>query len=87
MFFCFRHSYDFRKNKNRSYRIGYAVSKDLKSWKRCDEKLGFVLSETGWDSQMQCYPNVFVMEDELYMLYNGNEFGKYGFGLAKLEVL
>lgn len=87
MFFCFRHSYDFRKNKDRSYRIGYAVSKDLKSWKRCDEKLGFALSETGWDSQMQCYPNVFVMEDEVYMLYNGNEFGKYGFGLAKLEVL
>ncbi len=87
MFFCFRHSFDFRKNKDRSYRIGYAVSKDLKNWSRQDEKLNFPLPETGWDSQMQCYPNVFVMEDHVYMLYNGNEFGKYGFGLAKLEEL
>lgn len=87
MFFCFRHSYDFRKNRDRSYRIGYAVSEDLKNWKRCDEKLNFPLPETGWDSQMQCYPNAFVMENQVYMLYNGNEFGKYGFGLAKLEEL
>ena len=34
---------------------------------------------------MQCYPNVFEMDNEIYMLYNGNAFGKYGFGLAKLE--
>ena len=33
---------------------------------------------------MMCYPNVFECDDDIYMLYNGNEFGKYGFGLAKL---
>ena len=34
---------------------------------------------------MHHYPHVFKLNDEIYMTYNGNEFGKYGFGLAKLE--
>lgn len=87
MFFCYRYSYDFRHNSARSYRIGYAYSDDLKNWKRCDEKLNFTIPEDGWDSQMQCYPNVFEMDQKLYMLYNGNEFGKNGFGLARMEEL
>ena len=85
MFFCYRYSNDFRENGERSYRIGYAYSENLQSWTRCDEKLNFTISKDGWDSQMQCYPNVFEMDNEIYMLYNGNAFGKYGFGLAKLE--
>lgn len=85
MFFCYRYSYDFRTNRNRSYRIGYAFSDDLKKWTRCDEKLNFTVSENGWDSQMQCYPNVFELNQKVYMLYNGNDFGKNGFGLAKME--
>lgn len=85
MFFCYRSSYDFRTNRERSYRIGYAVSEDLKTWDRRDEELNFTAPETGWDGQMNCYPNAFVTKGELYMLYNGNQFGKYGFGMAKLE--
>lgn len=87
MFFCYRHSYDFRHNRDRSYRLGYAYSYDLKKWQRNDAQLNFSPPQTGWDSQMQCYPHVFEMEKKLYMLYNGNEFGKYGFGLAELEEL
>lgn len=87
MFFCWRYSYDFRTNNRRSYRLGYAKSKDLYSWKRCDECLNFGCSESGWDSEMLCYPNVFIMDNELFLLYNGNGFGKSGFGLAKLEEL
>jgi hypothetical protein len=34
---------------------------------------------------MQCYPNVFQSDGRFYMLYNGNEFGRFGFGLAVLE--
>lgn len=84
MFFCYRYSYDFRKNRERSYRIGYAYSTDLVNWKRADETVGMTLSEEGWDSEMQCYPNVFEMDGNLYMLYNGNEFGKTGFGIVRL---
>jgi len=34
---------------------------------------------------MHHYPHVFQLDNKWYMLYNGNEFGKYGFGLAVLE--
>jgi len=85
MFFCYRHSSDFRRNGSRSYRIGYAYSEDMAGWVRCDGDLKFVGEEGEWERQMQCYPHVFEIDNVLYMLYNGNEFGKNGFGLAKLE--
>lgn len=85
MYFCYRSSVDFRKNKNNAYRIGYACSNDLKNWTRNDELAGIDVSEEGWDSEMQCYPHVFEMDGKVYMLYNGNEFGKFGFGIAVLE--
>lgn len=86
MFFCYRESSDFRTNKNRGYRLGYAYSYDLESWKRDDELGGAYLGDSGWDSDMQCYPHLTVCNDELYILYNGNEFGRQGFGAARLIV-
>jgi len=75
--------YSFRGNMNIStYRIGYAESKDGISWERKDELAGINLSEKGWDSEMLCYPTVFLHKDKYYMLYNGNGYGKTGFGLA-----
>lgn len=85
MFFCYRQSTDFRKNSERGYRIGYAYSDDLESWFRDDKKVGIDVSKDGWDSNMQCYPHVFHCDSKIYMLYNGNEFGRYGFGIAELE--
>lgn len=85
MFFCYRKAADFRKNKKRGYRIGYAWSEDLVNWTRDDQKAGINLSDDGWDSEMVCYPHVFYCEGKIYMLYNGNEFGRFGFGLAILE--
>lgn len=84
MYFCYRNAYDFRKNKSNSYRLGYAYSDDLISWQRDDTKSGIDITEGDWDSDMMCYPNTFECDDNIYLLYNGNEFGKYGFGLAKL---
>ena len=37
MFFCYRESSDFRKNKDRGYRIGHAWSDDLRQWARDDD--------------------------------------------------
>lgn len=85
MYFCYRSSVDFRKNKNNGYRIGYAYSDDLKNWTRDDSQAGIDVSENGWDSDMQCYPHIFEVGGKVYLLYNGNEFGKFGFGLAELE--
>jgi predicted GH43/DUF377 family glycosyl hydrolase len=85
MVFCFRESFDFRKNAERGYRLGYAVSDDLRSWRRDDTLVPPAGSAGEWDSQMQCYPNLFECDGELCLLYNGNAFGRHGFGLAVLE--
>ena len=84
MYFCFRHVAGFRKDKSRGYRIGYAYSDDLENWIRDDENAGIDISDEGWDSDMMCYPHIFHCDNRLLMLYNGNEFGRFGFGLAEL---
>jgi len=84
MLFCYREAIDFRRNKNRGYRIGYARSKDLVKWIRDDKKAGIDVSKNCWDSDMMCYPHVFYVNEKIYLLYNGNEFGRFGFGLAEL---
>jgi hypothetical protein len=84
MFFSYRYNLDF-KSKGKGYRIGYAVSDDLTNWVRDDTKAGIDISEEGWDSEMISYPHVFEVDNNIYMLYQGNQLGKSGFGVAKLE--
>lgn len=85
MYFCHRAAYGFREHSDKAYRIGYAYSDDLVSWTRDDAQAGIDVSAAGeWDSQMQCYPHVFQSDGKVFMLYNGNEFGRHGFGLAEL---
>jgi hypothetical protein len=71
--------------KKNGYRIGYASSIDLIKWKRDDSKAGIDVSENGWDSEMISYPHVFELDNNVYMLYLGNQVGRFGFGLARLE--
>jgi hypothetical protein len=85
MFFCYRQQFGFRTTRDAAYRIGYAFSEDLKLWTRDDAGVGIDVSSEGWDSDMQCYPSVFEWEGSVYLLYNGNEFGRLGFGVAVLE--
>lgn len=86
MFFCYRESFDFRHAKGRGYRIGHAWSDDLSSWTRDDEAPLLFGAPGEWDSDMQCYPHAFECDGKVYLLFNGNEFGRYGFGLAELEL-
>lgn len=85
MYFCYRHSIGFRENKERAYRLGYAYSDDLIHWTRDDKNAGIDVTRGEWDSDMMCYPHIFKCDDKIYLLYNGNEFGRFGFGLAVLE--
>jgi len=84
MFFSYRYNLDF-KTIGKGYRIGYAFSADLMNWIRDDSKAGIDVSEEGWDSETVSYPHVFELDNNSYMLYQGNEIGRFGFGLAKLE--
>ena len=51
-------------------------------WTRKDGEAGIEVSLEGWDSEMISYPFVFNNGEDLIMLYNGNGFGKTGFGYA-----
>lgn len=84
MYFVYRKALNFRINSENGYRIGYATSDNLVDWTRKDEDVGITYSDEGWDSKMHHYPHIFELNNQHYMLYNGNEFGKYGFGIAKL---
>jgi hypothetical protein len=84
MYFCYRQATDFRTNPARGYRLGYAWSDDLVNWNRDDANSGIEFSASGWDSEMMCYPHIFKCDEKVYLLYNGNEFGKQGFGIAEL---
>ena len=75
-----------RATKNiANYRMGFAYSTNGKTWRRNDALAGIDVSDKGWDSQMICYPYLFEHRGRLFMLYNGNGYGKTGFGLAVLE--
>lgn len=73
--------YSVRSHTN-TYRIGYAESSDGLLWQRLDEKAGIDVSETGWDSEMICYPSILSIEGETLLFYNGNRHGYSGFGYA-----
>jgi hypothetical protein len=79
----FKMMYSYRANGNiQTYRIGYASSTDGIIWKREDHLAGIDVSTEGWDSEMISYPSIFEYNGKLHMLYNGNAYGRSGFGLA-----
>ncbi len=85
MWFSKRGSLNFRKSGDTAYRLGYAFSTDMINWTRDDTKVGISISEDGWDSEMICYPHIVKVDNKYLMFYNGNGFGKSGFGYAELE--
>lgn len=70
-------------HRGATYRPGLAVSDDGLHWVRMDERVGIDVSDTGWDSEMLCYPHVFNAGKNLYMFYNGNKYGVEGLGVAR----
>ncbi len=78
MWFSFVHS------ELGKYRMGYAESRDGHSWTRRDVSAGIDVGvDLAYD--MICYPCVFRLKGNVYMLYNGDKFGAEGFGLARLD--
>ena len=85
MFYSFRSTHAYRTDSSGSYRLGYAESPDGITWTRKDDEVGISRSQEGWDSEMMEYCHILHYEDKTYMFYNGNGFGKSGFGYAILE--
>jgi hypothetical protein len=84
MFYSYRSAIGYRTDPQRSYRLGYAESTDGLDWARKDSEVGIARSESGWDSQMIEYCFLYKHHRQKYLFYNGNGFGKSGFGYAIL---
>lgn len=77
--------FSYRSGSGETYRIGYASSLDGNIWHLDLENTGITVSLHGWDAEMIEYPFVFDHAGQRFMLYNGNSYGKTGFGLAVLS--
>jgi hypothetical protein len=84
MWYCFRGSADYRDGAG-AYRIGYAESPDGLDWRRMDDVCGLDVGHEPWASTMTCYPFVLPIDGRIVMFFNGNGFGRSGFGYAILE--
>ena len=83
-----KNSYEMRytfDTRDKEYICGLAISEDGIHWKREDERSGLVKSESGWDSEMACYPVEIETKYGTYLFYDGNGMGATGFGYAQLE--
>lgn len=67
------------------YRLGYAESNDGLEWRRRDELMGLEVAASGWDAESVEYGVDIQTAGKTWLLYNGNDFGGTGFGIAELE--
>jgi predicted GH43/DUF377 family glycosyl hydrolase len=62
-----------------SFYIAQSLSKDGTNWVP-DEKFTINGGRENWDSQMMAYPSFVEVGDSQYIFYNGNDYGRDGFG-------
>jgi len=72
----------FSYDRGEGYRLGYAESDDGLVWERRDVAVALVGAGGGFDSDAQCYPWMATAAGRRVLLYNGNGFGRDGFGAA-----
>jgi hypothetical protein len=72
-------------HRGASYRLGYAESANGLDWRRDDAANSLGVSPGEWDAEMITYPCVFDCAGARYLLYNGNRYGKSGFGIAVFD--
>ena len=84
MWFSVRGASNFRIASEQAYKIGYAYSYDRVSWTRSNRFCIEADKSLVGQDEMVCYPSVFRHRGSIFMLYNGNQFGKTGIFLASL---
>ena len=75
-------------SKGHSYKLSYAESSDGKNWHRIEKNIGIGKSQNKneFDSDMIEYASVIKYHDYEFMLYNGNNYGKHGIGIAYRKI-
>lgn len=87
MWFSARCINGFRSHPNSMYRAGFATSTDGIVWNRDDRLAGINPSPSGWDCNSIAYPYAIRSGGKLMLFYNGNGFGRSGFGYAVGELM
>lgn len=75
---------DYRNNPKNSYTIYFYESIDGVNWTFTGEQVNKDLKN--FDNEMTCYGSFLINSDSLYCIYNGNGFGKTGFGVLKKKI-
>lgn len=81
----YRMFYSVRRRSYKAYRLGYAESSDGRVWQRMDDQLNLDVTPGSFDSNAIMYAAPIEVDGQLYVFYNGNEFGRDGFAVAVLE--
>jgi hypothetical protein len=81
----FRMFYSIRRRSLAAYRLGYAESDNGYDWTRMDENLNLDVTAGGFDSDAIMYAAPIEVDGNLFVFYNGNDFGRSGFAVAQLE--
>ena len=82
MWFSTRGPVGYREKDGQHYELDYAESLDGKVWERKSSELKLSGESNGWDAEMTAYATVIKGAKDYFMFYNGNNFGKTGFGYA-----
>jgi predicted GH43/DUF377 family glycosyl hydrolase len=75
--------YSVRRRTPAGHRLGHARSPDGVRWHRLDDQLGLAPQPGAWDGEGQCYAAPIDVNGKRWLLYNGNDFGRTGVGLAE----
>jgi hypothetical protein len=80
--------FSYRSGNRDQYKIGHAKTNDLYVWDLALEEASLYPDlSIAWESEMVEYPYVFKYKENIYMLYNGNSYGKTGIGICQLKGL
>ncbi len=80
----YRMIYSIRRRNPAAYRMGYAISPDGLDWQRQDDSIGIDVSHEGWDAESIEFGVDIQTAGKTWLLYDGNDFGGTGFGIAEL---
>lgn len=81
----YRMFYSVRRKSLAAYRMGFADSADGLDWTRRDSEIGLDVEPDAFDSHAIMYAAVHDTPAGTICYYNGNDFGRDGFGAARLE--
>lgn len=79
----YRMHYSVRRRDPARYRLGLAHSHDGLKWQRDDAGLGLDVSPGEWDGDAIEYSAELRAGGRTWLLYNGDDFGATGFGVAE----